>query len=85
MHPLDCLICGWQVVYDVGLTELICDPLGWPTWLPLSLLLYQWDAELPPLIPNSNQYWFALACDEEVLFLVHGYAVIGVNGDGAVV
>ena len=44
VHPLDCLLYGWQVIDTVGLGELQTLCFGEDSWAPLPLLpLVQWD------------------------------------------
>lgn len=85
MHPMDSLLCGWEVIYAKSLNQSSPGFLGWCAWLPLASVLDKRDAVATMVVTDPNEKGFASAGDEDVMFLVDGDAILCKNGNRAIV
>ena len=77
MYTFYGLLCGGQVIEDVGLTQCLPSLSGWAAGLPLASLLYQWDVVAAATVYGSYEYRGSFTSDEDVLFIVYGDALLG--------
>ena len=77
VHPIDCFLCGWQVVYAINLLEIIIEFLRCLARLPLSARLGQWYAIPAVFILFIDEDRFSLARYEYVLLFVYRDALLG--------
>ena len=53
--------------------------------LPMSVCLDEWNAVASMGVAHPNEYWRAMACDEDIFFGMNGDAVPHEDGDCLVV
>ena len=85
MPPFDGLLSGWQIIDAIGLLEILFGPLRRFAGLPLASLLDEWDAIADTLVSFANDDGLTFACDQDIIFFVNGDAILGENGNGAIV
>ena len=85
MHPFDCLIDRWEVIYTVCLLQSPVGAFVRCTWLPLASLLDEWDSGMSSFVLDSKQYAGSFARDQLILLFVYCGAVLGEDGDVVIV
>ena len=80
MHTLDGFLCGWKIVYDIGLLKIILGFLPWLDWLPLNVSLGQLYAVSSALISFANENGVSLECYQHILFFVNRDVFPGDDG-----
>ena len=64
VHPFDILFFGRQVIYAMCHLELPSSFLRGSAWLPLTVVLGQWDSVSASFISFANENGLVLTCDD---------------------